>query len=791
MALGIGANAAILSVVEATRLRPLPFDDAFSLVEVWLERAEPSDGVRAAVTAADLRDLRAEPGLFAALAGWRATTVAYVGLTTQEVIDAAEVTAGMFSGVLRVQPFLGRTFLPEEDRPDAAPSVLLSHAFWSEHFGGDPQSIGRSVVLDGTPHVIVGVMPPGLRPPFQPGAKLWTPARLEPRRCRTGCPTVSAVGRLAPGTRLEIARDRASALGQRLSESYPESNRGVTPSMAPLGDPTVRMSPETTRLLLSAGALVLLLACSNIALLLLARGVDRSREMSVRRSVGASRASLAGQLLAESVGLAMAGAVLGVGVAVWVLEAIERSAPLEVLGGTTLALDTRVLSVVALLTVGAGLLFGLGPALVGARLSAASERSGLYASVTSIRAARLLRGAMGALQIGLATVLIIGAGGLLRSLHQATGDALGFDPQDVLTVEVELTSSSPYSTAGERASRLALAVERLEAIPAVFSVGAATSLPFEESSTPVEVLVKDEEDGHEPLSTTVVVRAVSPAYFYTLRQRLSDGRWFRTEDQATSTPVAIVSSTAARRLFSDPPRSAPGAEIALQAEPGATPASGVGSSEWRTVVGVVRDEWADSELRASDPVVYVPTSQAKLEKVHFVLRVDAEPLEVAPEVREALGEIDSAWRSGDVLLMEDRVGQSYAGERFGAVLAASFAGLALILSLVGLFGVLAHAATTRIREWGLRRAVGATDHQVRGSILARAGLVAIVGVLVGGVGANLLVQGLDAVFAGEGLRTPMVYAGALTLLAGVVVVASAWPARQSVAVDVISALRAD
>ncbi|MBT8488010.1 MAG: ABC transporter permease, partial [Gemmatimonadetes bacterium] len=221
MALGIGANAAILSVVDATRLRPLPFDDAASLMEVWLEPVEPADPIRGELTGADLGDLRAEPGLFAALAGWRATTVSYVGLSSQEVLKGAEITAGMFSGVLRVQPFLGRTFLPEEDRAGATPAVLLSHAFWSEHFGGDPKTIGRSVVLDGTPHVVVGVMPPGLRTPFRPGAEVWTPARLEPRRCRSGCTTVSGVGRLASGTRLEVARDRALALGQRLAESYP------------------------------------------------------------------------------------------------------------------------------------------------------------------------------------------------------------------------------------------------------------------------------------------------------------------------------------------------------------------------------------------------------------------------------------------------------------------------------------------------------------------------------------------------------------------------------------------
>ena len=744
-------------------------------MEVWFEAGQPEEPTRGELTGADLMDLRAEPGLFAALAGWRAAEVAYVGLSTQEVLEAAEVTAGMFGGVLRVQPFLGRTFLPEEDRPDAAPTVLLSHAFWSEHFGEDPGVIGRSVVLDGTPQVVVGVMPPGRRPPFQPGAEVWTTARLQPQRCRNGCPSVSAVGRLASGTRLEVARDRASALGHRLAESYPDTNRNLRPALAPLGQARIGVSSRTTRLLLSGGALVFLLSCSNVALLLLARGVDRRREMVVRRSVGATRGSVVGQVLVESVALASVGAVLGVGVAVWVLEALERPAPAELLSGVALELDLVVLGGVALLTVGAGVVFGVVPAVVGAGAGSISGRAQKPGSVALLRTTRFLRGALGAVQIGLATVIVIGAGGLLRSLHEATGDALGFDPANVLTVQVGL-ASSPFSTPAERAGRVALVTERLAAVPGVFSVAADGSLPFEET-----------------LSATVNVRAVSPAYFYTLRQRLSEGRWFRPEDDETSAPVAMISSTAARALFADPPRSPVGEAIAVGADvpvgdeltlPKDAPA-------WKTVVGVVRDEWGDSEARASEAVVYVPIAQAVPEEVHLVVRVDGDPLEAGSRIRTALGEMESGWKAGVVVPLNDRVQDAYSGERFGAVLAAAFAALALVISLVGLFGVLAHAATTRVREWGLRRAVGATDGEIRGSVVARGAALAVVGVILGGVSAGLFAEGLDAVFAGVGLRTPIVYAGTVTLLTAAVLMASAWPARRSVAVDVVSALRAD
>lgn len=780
VALGIGANTAILSVVDATRLQPLPFDDASSLVSVWLEPGGPAEDTRADLTGADLVDLRAEPGLFAALAGWRGTQPSYVGLSTQEILEAAEVTAGMFSGVLRVHPFLGRAFLAEEDRPGAAPSVVLSHAFWTEEYGSEPGAIGRSVVLDGTPHVVVGVMPPGFRPPFRPDAELWTPARLGARRCRGGCATVTAVGRLATGTGLEVARDRATALGHRLAESYPETNRAVVPAVDVLSDPRIRMSPRTTRLLLSAGALVLLLACSNVALLLLARGVDRSKELGIRRTVGASRWVVVRQLLAESMGLAMVGAALGVGVAVWVLAAIERSAPAELLAGVALGIDRAVLAWVALLTVGTGVTFGLIPALMGSREPGPMTRIPLVRSVGTVRAARFMRGAVGALQLGLATILVIGAGGLLRSLHSATGEALGFDPADVVTVRVDL-SPTPFVDAADRSERVAVVTARLEGVPGVFSVGASGSLPFDDPDAAVAMRAKEDDATPGGLSGTVRVRAVSPAYFYTMEQRLSEGRWFRPEDDAGAAPVAILSTTAARRFFDDPPRSPIDAEVAL----------GDGPRTWRTVVGVVRDEWADSELMPVEAIAYVPMSQAVPEAASFVARVGGDPSAVVGEIRDALGEVDAILKSAEVVPLETRVQQAYAGERFGALLATSFAVLALLISLIGLFGILAHSVVTRVREWGLRRAVGATDEEVRGRIVARGVGLAVVGVALGGVGSALFVEGLDTTFSGAGLRTPMVYAAAVTLLAIVVLAASVWPAHRSVSVDVVSALRAD
>lgn len=723
-------------------------------------------------------DLRAEPGLFSALAGWRSAQRAYVGLSTQKLLAGASVTAGMFSGVLRVQPFLGRTFLPEEDRPGAAPTVVLSHGFWSEELGADPDAIGRSVVLDGASHVVVGIMPPGFRAPFAPEAEVWTPARLDRGRCRTGCRSVTGIGRLATGATLEVARDRAAALGTRLSESYPETNQGLTPAVERLTDRRTRMSSATTRLLMFFGGFVLLLACCNVALLLLARGVDRVREMGIRSTVGASKAALVRQILGECAGLVVVGSLLGVGVAAWALEALRRVAPSGLLDGTEVRLDLLVLAWVALLTAATALLSGVLPALVAARAGAGTRGVG-YPSAAFSRVARWVGGGIGALQLGFAMALVLTAGGLLRSLQHASEKSLGFDPVGVVTIAVDL-APSPFSTGADRWERAARVGERLAEIPGVFALGAASSLPFEEAGPVLEIRLKDERVDRG-IAGTAGVRSVSPAYFYTLEQRVAEGRWFHADDEAESPPVAILSATAVRRIFGDSPGSPLGTEIALADEKGA----------WRTVVGVVRDEWADSELRAAEAVVYVPLPQRVPEAVRFVARVDGDLAAVIGEIRETLGETDVVLQSAVAEPLGRRIDAAFAAERFAAMLASAFALTALLLALLGLFGILAHAAVARAREWGLRRAVGATDQEVRARIFARALALTASGVVVGGLGVGLLADSLDAVFSNSGLRTPTVYAAAATALCVVALLAGVWPANRAVTSDVVAALRVD
>lgn len=782
VALGVGTTAAVLGVVDATRLRPLSFDDASSLVSVSMSAALPGERHHPGLTAADLADFRSEPGLFGALAGWAPKSPTYAGGDASRVVAGAAVTHGLFSGVLRAQPLLGRTFLPEEDRPGASPTVLLSHGFWSEQFGADPSVLGRAVALDGVPHVVVGVMPASFRPPFRPRTELWTTARLDVRRCRRACPTVTAVGRLAPGATLPVAQDRATALSAHLAESYPETNRGVTPALAPLRDERVRMSAGTASLLLASGGLVLLIACANVALLLLARGRERTGEMRIRRSVGASRGAIVGQLLRESVALSLAGGAIGVGVAVWSLEALTRMAPPGLFEGAPPQLRAGVLALVFLLTGTAGLVFGCIPARVSARaaepIPGRRPRPRVRSAPRVARLAAGLRGALGGVELGIALSLAVAAGGLLHGLREATRERIGFDPDHLLTVRLTL----PSRPLGASEDRLEL-VRRLQAglaeVPGVFSVGAAGSLPLDEPEARRPMRVKEQAPEASEPPSEVTVRAVSEAYFYSMGQRLAEGRRFRAEDDAEADPVVILGTTTARRFFRDPPRSPLGAGVAL----------GGGSAEWRTVVGVVHDEVEGSAARPPGAVVYVPLAQLPPERLALVARVDREPEQMVAPLRSALAEVDPGLRTGIVEPMTRHVAEAYAGERFGALLATAFALVALLLSVVGLFGILAHDVLGRLRELGLRRAVGATDDDLRRLVVGRAATVTVMGVAVGTAGAAFFAERIDAALRGVGERTPLVYATAVIVIVATVLVASSWPVRRSVSVDAAAALR--
>ena len=381
LGLGIGANTAIFSVVDGVLLQALPFDEPGHLVTAWLDMSERDGPVREWFTSEDFADLRAEPGLFEEVGGWGGWGPTLTELGDPSVLTAAAVTEGTFEGVLRVQPFLGRGFLAEEDLPGAARSVLLSYGFWQERFGGDRSVLGRTVVLDERAYSVVGVMPRGFAPPFVPNAELWRTAQLDPSACGRGCYSIRAVARLAPGVSIEVARERASALAARLAANYPDTNTRVGVALFDLQEDLVGPTARALWVLLGAVGFVLLIACTNVANLLLSRGADREAEFAVRVALGAGRGPILRQLLTESVLLASLGGVLGLALAAWGTDALLAMAPVSLPGLSDVSVDGRVLWFTATSTLSTGVLFGFFPAL-------RASRTNCYAGVTRAKGRR-------------------------------------------------------------------------------------------------------------------------------------------------------------------------------------------------------------------------------------------------------------------------------------------------------------------------------------------------------------------------------------------------------------------
>ncbi|MDX1646129.1 MAG: ABC transporter permease [Longimicrobiales bacterium] len=778
-ALGVGSGTAIFSVVDAGWLRPLPFDDASALVSLWMERPLEAPGDRIALTGADIADFRAEPGLFAAVSGWEPIDPVLAKEDGGEVVPAAAVTEGLFSRVLRAHPLLGRTFLPDEDRPGALPTVVLGHGFWRDRFAGDPTAIGRSVVLDGVPHLIVGVMPSGFRPPFRPEAALWTSARLPTSRCRGDCRALTVVARLAPGTGLPVARARAVALTERLRASYPDTNGGMSAGMEALGRDLSLLSAEEVRRLLTAAGLVFLVACANLGMLLVVRGTVRAREMSIRASMGASPRALRRELVWDGTAVALVGGFLGTGLAVWALEGLERAAPHGLVGVRTVDVDASILLAALGLSLATGILAGLLPAWILGGLGRRPVRALSGWSGGSSPPGSMLSSGVVAVEIALAAMLAVVAGSTIHDARRSVADLAGSRGEDLLVMEVLL----PADRLGPSSSRSGVfdAIRReLEGMPGAFSVGMSSGLPLTDVGPVRRVLVEGEPEDPSAPPPRARVRSVSPGFFYTVGQRLREGRGFQIGDDASGEAVAIVDASAARRLFGDPPRSPLGARIAL---------GGGDDAVRRAVVGVVED--APGEDRGGAGVIYLPFDQADVEILHVAVRVDGDPGEAIAEARAALGRVDPALALGVAAPARELAATLHADRRFVATISSVSAAVALLLSVLALYALIAHDMGRRMPELGLRKALGATEGELRYQVAQRAVAVTTVAILVGALVAGSRLGKDQGRIVGTWSDALPVYGGALALVAISAMLAMVHTSRGAAGVDVVSALQGE
>ncbi|MBZ4420557.1 ABC transporter permease [Myxococcus sp. RHSTA-1-4] len=783
LALGIGANVAIFSVVHAVLLRPLPMRDDARLVRVYtVGRQGPG-----LTSPLDLRDLREQTRAFDGLFGVAsaAMTLAADGPeTSPERLQAGLVTAGFFQ-TLGVGVQLGRGLQVSDDAPGAPKVAVLSHGLWQRRYGGSPSVLGRSLDLGGPePWTVVGVAAPGFD--FPARAELWSPLMWDENMVKPearGAHWLEVYGRLAPGVSLEAARADVTGLARRLAELYPKTNAEKGASVEPLRDVLLGRTRPSLLLLMGAVGLVLLIACANLTHLLLARAASREGELSVRLALGASRGRLARELLLESALLSLLGGAAGLLAAMWALDALAALGPRDIPRIEEVSLDGTVLAFTAGLSVLTTLLFGLVPALhasradLGRSLRAMSVGGGGGAHRHRTRSALIIG------ETALAVLLLVSAGLLLRSFVHLQRADLGFQPEGVLTVKLELpTLRYRFGTAAPAAFYDQL-LERLRALPGVEAAGATSLLPLDGSikwTTPLKDAQRPVPPGTEPWQTRV--RVVTPGALEALRVKVLRGRGLIDGDRGAGGRSVLVNAEAARRFW--PGEDPIGHTVETETDWGNGTFGG-------RIVGIVEDQALDGLAAPAVPELYVPHEQARGTGMTLLLRTSGEPLALASAVRSEIRTLDASLALGSVRTLSSVVDGTVAPLRFYLLLVGTFAGVAMVLAAVGLYGVVAYAVLQRTRELGIRMALGARERQVMGMVLGRYLRLTAVGLALGvalAVGASRL---LTHLLSGVQPTDPLTYVAVVVVLGAVAFLAALLPARRASRVPPAIVLRGD
>jgi putative ABC transport system permease protein len=788
LAVGIGANTAIFSLVEAVVLRPLPYPDPGRIVMVWAFTAKKGDDT---VEPAELAGWRREARSFASLAAFFGHSFTLTGGEAPEKIDGASVTSNLFS-VLGVRPEAGRLFRIS-DPSEEARSVLLSDRLWRRRFAADLGVVGRQLDLDGQSYTVLGVLPDSYR--FPETAELWVRAphagpalniaSLEILAKDLSSSYLRVVGKLRPGVSLRQARSDMSLVAQHMAELYPSTSGGRGVHLVTLHDQIAGNVQPILMVLLCAVACVLLIACVNVANLLLARSSVREREMAVRAALGASRGRLLGQLLSESMLLALLSGVAGVALGSWVLPLLVKLGgdliPAQAAG---IGLDRTVLLFslgVSLLT---GLLFGLIPAFQGSA-SGAGSLARRSARTSGGRATVRGRSALMAAEVAFALVLLVGAGLMIRTMTKLQHVPAGFTPDGILAFKIGL-STQRYSDRPKQAEFFRQAIEGIRSLPGVESAGAVLTLPMggDSISLPVRIQGKPLPPPRERQRDGFQV--VTPGYFATLRIPLLRGRQLAAGDSTGAPLVAVISAEMARRYWPD--QDPLGQRITYDDTD--TPPALV---KWLTIVGVVGNVHHDGLAGASRAEVYRPQAQDPWSFLSVVVRAapSVNPLSLVPAVRAEIAHIDANQPISEVATMTDRMNRSVSNQHLASNLLAVFAGIALLLALSGIYGVISYAVARRQHEIGIRIALGARPWSLVGGVLSQGAAIASIGVAIGLAGAFLLTRLLDRFLFGVTPTDPTTFIGVPVLLLAVALLASAIPAYRASRVPPAIAFRAE
>jgi putative ABC transport system permease protein len=772
LAIGIGANTAIFSVVSSVLLRPLPYEDPDRLTMVWQDLTRIDGPETEWPTPDNFFDWRDQNEVFEgmfALGAWGPTAS---GMDGAEQLNGAVASFDALT-LLGVEPVLGRTFRAEDDTAASDLVVVLSHSLWQRRFGGDRHVLGRTITLDTQPATIVGVLPPGFDFPVIRNPEILAPLRIDrTNTCGRGCYTLRVIARLKDGVTLERAQGDMDAIAARLEQDYPDENGGVGIRLVPLHEQIVGPLRVALLVLLGAVGLVLLIACANVANLLLARATDREHELATRVALGASRARLLRQLLIESLVLATLGAALGLVLGQWGVDLLVSLVPESVPRFRSVSVDGLTLAVTSAVAVVSGLAFGLFPGLRASRPSL--ERS-LRASGrgTDGGSHRRLRDTLVVVEVALALTLLVGAGLLMRSFASLVRVDPGFDADNVLVSQLNLVGAR-YDETAERVSFVDRLLARVRALPGVKGAGVVYALPLGGADSDANFTIEGRPPPRPQRMPVAWYRPVSPDYFTTMKLRLSRGRWLESTDGAETTPVVLINESAAGRYWpnEDPLRS----RVRI---------GGV----LREVVGVVADTRHFGLDQAPRPAMYFPYSQLPLRFTNLVVRTEGEPTALARSVRGVVAEIDPTLALANVASMREVISNTVAAPRVITILLGVFALSALALAAIGLYGVMSYTVGQRRQEIGIRMALGAkTDDLVRW-VVGHGMLLLGIGAALGLTFSLALSRFLESLLFGIGATDPTTFLAGAVALAAVALVACYVPARRAARVDPVVVLR--
>ena len=777
LALGIGPNSAIFTMVNAVLLKPLPISEPDRVVMIWQTMLQKGFD-QMPVSPADYIDWKRQARSFEAMAA--AFAIPEYGLNISGAGEPERVSAATcskeFLPALGIKPVVGRNFLPDEDRPGGPPAVFLSHALWQRKFRSDPAMVGRTLTVDGVPRMVVGVVPHELGEML--AADLWLPTAINPNSTERGNHNFGIVARLKPGVTIQQARAEMMVIARRLEQQYPATNNGWGVTLFPMAEMFTGRIRPVLLILLGAVGLLLLIACANLANLLLARAATREREIAIRGALGAGRLRIIRQLLTESLVLAVSGGALGLLLGAWSVRLLRGVVPDMFPLMQHMSMDARVLAFTAGLSIVTGLVFGLAPAWKAARADIHTTLKESAGRSESAGGSQRIRSVLLASEVALAVLLSVSAGLLLRSFVRVMEVNPGVRTANILTMSVTLPDVK-YDTPRKRGNFFKTLVERVNALPGVRSSGAVMILPLRVSILSFRIGVNSftiqgrppVPQDQEPLAD---YRPATPGYFSTMGIALRQGRLFSEHDDSDAPRVALVNETLVRKHFAK--ENPLGRHIVLGSRP-------------MEIVGVV----ADAKLYGLDapvePAIYTAYMQSPPDIMGLAVRTDGDPGAVAAAVRREVLKLDPEQPVSNVRTIEKVLSDSLMLRRVAMLMLLVFAGLALVLATLGIYGLTAYSVSRRTHEIGLRVALGASQPQILRLVVGRGLVIAAIGAAIGVAAAFQLTRSLAGMLYGVTATDPLVFAGVPLLLIVVSVVASYVPARKATRIDPLVALR--